>query len=291
MSPWQELNLAAINKRLTRVRQVPPGIIFERRSQHNHIIVRRTADQLLLCYRHDHHRVEEIESRLSLTAPLALVSEYTQAMLLALAWQPAPRHILLVGLGGGRLQMVLHHYLEASVLYTVEIDPVVVEVASRFFGFTPDNRQHIIVQDGRAYLWSLPSEAPYDLILLDAYHAGGIPRQLCTREFYAECRTALAPGGAVATNLQASTPLYDAIRKTLAASFRHTAVFPLFGGNVIVIGSDTEPLTLDEIRERAAAVQERYCFDFALPEWAQTLAIKTPYRPNAPMLHDPDTSG
>ena len=142
MSHWQELNLAAINKRLAPVRRLSRGLLFEQRSQYNHIIVRRSADQILLCYRHDHHRSEEIESRLNLTDPLALVSDYTQAMLLTLAWQPAPRHILLVGLGGGRLQMVLHHYLQDAALFTVEIDPLTVEVASRFFGFAPDAYQH-----------------------------------------------------------------------------------------------------------------------------------------------------
>lgn len=289
MSPWQELNLAAITKRLAPVRRMPPGILFEQRSQYNHIIIRRSTDQILLCYRHDHHRIEEIESRLSLVDPLALVSDYTQAMLLALAWQPAPRHILLIGLGGGRLQMVVHHYLQGTTLFTVEIDPVVVEVARRFFGFAPDARQHVTVKDGRNYLRGMPAEAPYDVIMLDAYHAGGIPLHLCTREFYAECRVVLTPTGVVATNLQAATPLYDAARKTFAASFHHTAVFPLLGGNVVVIGSDAERLQRTELGKRAAAVQQRYGCNFALPEWAQALATKAPYRPNAPILHDADT--
>jgi spermidine synthase len=286
MSPWQKLNRAAINRRLAAVRNLPPGILFERQSPYNYIVVRRTTDQLLLCYRHEHRRIEEIESRLSLADPLALLSEYTQAMLLALVWQPQPRHILLVGLGGGRLQMVLHHYLESASLYTVELDHLAVDVACRFFGFAPDERQHIVVKDGREYLRSLPTEAPYDLILLDAYRVGGIPLHLCTREFYAECRAQLAAGGVIATNLQSGTSLYDAARKTFATSFRHTAVFPLVAGNVIVIGSDTEQLSLQELRERAVAVQKRYHFDFALPEWAQTLTSKAPYRPNAPILRD-----
>lgn len=288
MSHWQELNLAAITKRLAPVRRMPPGILFERQSQHNHIIVRRTADQVLLCYRHDRYRSEEIESRLRLSDPLALASDYTQAMLLALAWQPAPHHILLIGLGGGRLQMVLHHYLENTLLSSVEIDPIVVEVARRFFGFAPDERQYITVKDGRDYLHGMPAEAPYDLILLDAYHAGGIPLRLCTREFYAECRAALTPTGVVATNLQASTPLYAGIRKTFAASFHHTAAVPLLGGNVIVIGSDIERLSPSEVRERAVAVQQRYHCDFALLARAQALASKSPYHPNAPILHDAD---
>lgn len=286
MSHWQELDLAAINKRLAPVRRLPPGILFEQRSQYNHIIVRRTADQILLCYRHDHHRSDEVQSRLSLVDPLALVSDYTQAMLLALAWQPTPHHILLIGLGGGRLQMVLHHYLQDTALSTVEIDPLTGEVARRFFGFALDVRQHLTVTDGRNYLRSLPTEAPYDVIMLDAYQAGGIPLHLCTREFYAECRATLTPTGVVATNLQAGTPLYDSARKTFAASFQHTAVFPLLGGNVVVIGSDAERLQPDQIRERVTAVQHRYHCDFALPEWTQAFAIKAPYRPSAPILHD-----
>ena len=288
MSHWQELNLAAINKRLAPVRRLSPGILFEQRSQYNHIIVRRTADQILLCYRHEHHRSEEVQSRLSLTDPLALLSDYTQAMLLFLAWQPAPQHILLVGLGGGRLQMVLHHYLQDTVLFTVEIDPLTVEVARRFFGFASEVHQQLTVKDGRNYLRSLPTEAPYDVILLDAYQASGIPLHLCTREFYAECRAVLAPSGVIATNLQAGTPLYDAARKTFAASFRHTAVCPLLGGNVVVIGSDAERLYPDQIRERVIAAQQRYHCDFALPEWTQALAIKASYRPSAPILHDTD---
>jgi spermidine synthase len=291
MSPWQQRNLRAISKRLATVQHLPSGILFEQRSRYNHIIVRRTADQVLLCYRHERHRIEETESRLSLSHPLALASPDTQAMLLTLAWQPVPVHILLIGLGGGRLQMVLHHYLENAVLFSVELDPVVVEVARRFFGFAPDARQHVVIKDGREYLRGLPTEAPYDVILLDAYRAGGIPLHLCTREFYAECRAVLAPAGVIATNLQAATPLYDAARKTFAASFRYTAVFPLLGGNVVVIGSDTERLRRNDLRERVAAVQDRYHCDFALTEWARTLVVEGLDHPNAPVLHDAEVAG
>jgi spermidine synthase len=288
MSPWQERNLAAITRRLAPLQHLRNGIVFEKVSRYNHIVVRRTADQLLLCYRHERHRTEEIESRLCLTDPLALLSEYTQAMLLALVWQPVPKRILLIGLGGGRLQMVLHHYLEEVSLYTVELDPLVVDVARRFFGILPDERQHITVKDGRDYLRGMPTEAPYDLIFLDAYRVGGIPFHLCTREFYAECRANLTPGGVAATNLHASTPLYHATRKTFALSFHHTATFRLLSGNVVVIGTDSEQLTLQEIRARASAVHERYGFDYALPTVAQTLASGVPYRQRAAVLSDAD---
>jgi spermidine synthase len=288
MSPWQKQNLAAIQKRLSTVQHAGPGVLFEQQSQYNYIIVRRTTDQLLLCYRHLRHRVEEIESRLSLANPLILMSEYTRAMLLALAWQSTPQCVLLIGLGGGRLQTVLHHYIENALFYTVELDPLVVDVAQRFFGFALDERQHVIVKDGRTYLRSFPSEAPFDVIFLDAYRAGGVPLHLSTREFYDECRAVLKQDGVVATNLQSGTSLYDAARKTFDAAFRYTVVFPLLAGNVVVIGCDSERLSVEEVRTRAGAVQQRYGFDFALSEWADAASTLAPYRANAPILRDRD---
>lgn len=288
MSPWQKQNLSALKKRLATVQRMRSGILFERQSHYNYVVVRRTSDQLLLCYRHLSHRIEEIESRLGLNEPLALLSQYTQAMMLALAWQPTPQRGLLLGLGGGRLQIVLHHYVEELSLYTVEIDPLVVEVAQRFFGFLEDDRQHVILNDGRAYLRTPPAEAPYDLIFLDAYRAGGVPAHLSTWEFYEECRSVLTPQGVVVTNLQSGAPLYDATRKTFATLFRYTTVFPIFSGNVIVVGSDTEQLRPEEIRLRATQVQQRYGFDFALPSWAQNAVISAPFLAHAPILHDID---
>lgn len=288
MSPWQKSNVTAIEQRLAVIRRARPGVLFEQQSPYNYIIVRRITEQLLLCYRHPRQRVEEIESRLSLTDPLALMSEYTQAMLLVLAWRPTPRRMLLIGLGGGRLQLILHHYIEQASLYTVELDPLIVDVAQRFFGFALDERQHVIVKDGREYLRSVPTEALYDVIFLDAYRAGGIPLHLSTREFYQECRAALAPGGAIVANLQAGVALYHAARKTFTSVFRHVAAFPLLAGNVVVVGSDTEQLALDEIRARAASVQRQYGFDFALPSWAETMSTAMPSDPRAPLLRDSD---
>jgi len=287
---WQQHNLTAINHRLAALKRLPTGLIFERKSQYNHIVVRKTSDQLLLCYRHDRHRTEEVESRLDPENPLALLSDYTQAMLLALAWQPQPQRVLLLGLGGGRLQMVLHHYLEQVQLYTVELDPEVVDVAQRFFAWQTDERQHLVIKDGRDYLRGFPTEAPYDIILLDAFQVSGIPVHLCTREFFAECRANLAPDGIVATNLHASTAIYDSLRKTFAMSFRSTTAFRLVGGNVVVVGSESERLGLPEIRERIAAVQTRCGFDFGLAELARRESSGAPYRQSAPILRDAYTA-
>jgi len=288
MSPWQKHNLAEIHKRLTTAHEARTGMLFDQQSQYNHVVVRKTAGQLLLCYRYPKNFIEEIESRLSIAEPLALMSEYTQAMLLALAWRPTPHRLLLIGLGGGRLQLVLHHYLEQTMLDTVELDPLILEVAQRFFAFATDDRQRVILQDGREYLRSLPEETRYDMIFLDAYRVTGVPLHLSTREFYDECRNALTPEGVVVTNLHSGTAEYHAARKTFASAFRYSIAFPLLGGNIVVVGSDTEQLALDDISARVDSIQKRYGFDFALPHWAQTAENPAPTRPSAPILRDAD---
>ena len=286
MTSWQEHNLAAIKRRLATARRAPTGLLFEHVSPHNHILVRRADDQLLLCYRHARSKIEEVQSRLSLTDPLSLLSDYTQAMLLALVWNPDPKRILLVGLGGGRLQMVLHHYLEQTRLDTVELDAAVLDVARRFFGLLPDDRQQVVVRDGREYLRETSRTERYDLIFLDAYHASGVPLHLSTQEFYAECRANLTDGGVVVTNLHASTSVYDAVRKTFALAFQHTIAFRLLGGNIVVIGTNGEQLGVSEVCQRATAVQERCGFDFALPAIARRQTSGAPYRQSAPVLRD-----
>lgn len=286
MNAWQTHNLESIHRRLAAVKRLSNGILFEQKSPYNHVVIRKARGQVLLCYRHERNRIEEVESRIEIEQPLQLLSDYTQAMLLALAWQPAPQRVLLLGLGGGRLQMVLHHYLERVQLYTVELDPLVVEVAQRFFAWEPDERQHLTIKDGRDYLRGLPTEAPYDLILLDAFQVSGIPVHLCTREFFAECRDHLTSGGIVATNLHSSTSIYDSMRKTFAASFHSTTAFRLIGGNVVVVGSEAERLGVSEICERIATVQTQYGFDFGLPDIAQREASAAPYRQSAPLLRD-----
>ena len=258
-SAWQKHNLAAICQRLAAVRAAArSGIVHEQVSAYNHIIVRRTRNQLLLCYRHPRSQVEEIESRLDLSDPLVLPSAYTQAMLLPLIWRPQSLRILLIGLGGGRLQMVLHHYLERVTLHTVELDALVVEAAERFFGIIQDGRQQITVQDGREYLRQTAGRRFYDLILLDAYRVEGVPYHLTTQEFYTECRACLAPGGVVATNLHSGISSYEAARTTFEMAWPRSVVVPVVGGNVVLIGGELAVLDQTAFSARLHLVEQQH---------------------------------
>ncbi|QSQ24412.1 fused MFS/spermidine synthase [Pyxidicoccus parkwayensis] len=131
--------------------------------------------------------------------PLRLESDYTRAMVAALAFVAEPRRILVVGLGGGALPMFLRAVLPQAQVDVVELHSEVVDVARRYFGFHEDASLRVLVADARHVIAS-PGPA-YDAILLDAYGPRGIPPPLATREFLQAARARLAPGGVVVGNV------------------------------------------------------------------------------------------
>ncbi|HEY4972601.1 MAG TPA: fused MFS/spermidine synthase, partial [Steroidobacteraceae bacterium] len=147
---------------------------------------------------------------IDLKQPNRLVFEYTQMMLGALYLKPEPHSILIIGLGGGTLPRTLEKLLPGTDIDVVEIDPAVVDVAQQYFGFRPDERIHLTVQDGRAYVrQALRAGKRYELIMLDAYEHQYIPEHMLTREFLTEVRSLLQPAGIVAANTFSSSQLYQ----------------------------------------------------------------------------------
>jgi spermidine synthase len=113
---------------------------------------------------------------------------------------PDPRRVLIIGGGdGGTLREVLRHRgVERCEL--CEIDGEVIEASRRFLPRVAcaldDPRARVRVEDGVAFLRG--REAAYDVILVDSSDPEGPARGLFGREFYAEVRRALRPGGLAA---------------------------------------------------------------------------------------------
>ncbi len=112
--------------------------------------------------------------------------------------QPLER-VLIVGLGAGVIPRFLHAFVPDLRIDVVEIDPVVVEVAERFFELEQDARLQVHVDDGRHYIGEC--DARFDAIILDGYGLHEVPSHLSTLEFLAAVRAALRPHGAVVANL------------------------------------------------------------------------------------------
>jgi hypothetical protein len=127
---------------------------------------------------------------------------------LGLLWQPQPRRIYAIGLGGGRVPLVLHHYLPGAAIECSEIDPVVLRLAERYFGLRPDERLHVAIEDGREWLAGRDRRQPYDIIFVDAFlDRGYAPYRLATVEFCELAQAHLSERGVLIINLRSEFAL------------------------------------------------------------------------------------
>jgi spermidine synthase len=194
-----------------------PGVLYDRQSAFNRVRVTQDAAGLrTLTF--DDPRVRQ--TVLHPDRPHALVLTYTQAMSTSLCLNPAPKNVLVVGLGGGALPSFLHHHYSDVRVTAAELDPDVIAVAKTYFGFREDPRMRAVPGDGRAFVEKSPDR--YDLILLDAYGPESIPLPLATRQFLEAVRSRLAPGGVVAANIPG--PSANTLYHRMLATYR--AVFP-----------------------------------------------------------------
>jgi spermidine synthase len=146
---------------------------------------------------------------------------------------PDPASVLLVGGGvAGDVREILKHPV-AHVTY-VELDPLLIEAAQAYLpaedaGALRDPRLTLVLADGRRYVRTTGST--FDVVILDLPEpATGTLNRFYTREFFAEVRARLNPGGIFALGLPSSenywspelTQRNGSIYRTLQAVFPET---------------------------------------------------------------------
>jgi spermidine synthase len=268
---WERSNLAAIEGRLAWLAGAPDGVLHEERTALHYIRVVKHTRQVQLYFVEPDGALAGPMSRIDLDRPLHLLAHYTQAAALALLWAPEPRHVAVLGFGGGRLPLVLHHHLPGAVIDSVDIDAAFGPVAERFFGVAFDARQRLFVRDARAFLEAPPAPA-YDVVVMDAFRdSSDNLDHLATREFYALCRRRMAPSAVLCANLLRSDPRFDAKLATFRAGFRHTYTVEQ-RRSLVLFGTNRAPLPQRALLPRARELQRRHGFDFPLLEQAALLA-------------------
>ena len=194
---------------------------------------------------------------------------YARVALAGLALCEEPRRILVVGLGGGTLPMFLRTHYPAATIDVAEIDPDVVDVAKKFFGFVEDERMRAHVGDGRQFIERAP-QRDYDIIFLDAFGARDVPKHLTTREFLQITRRALKPNGVVVSNVwrPASNPLYDSMVRTHQEAFEELFILDVPGdvNNILLALPRQERVSQSELALRARKISMAKQFRFDLGE-------------------------
>jgi spermidine synthase len=200
---------------------------------------------------------------MSLTDPYKTEYEYTDYLQLGLAYNPAARNVLMIGLGGASAPKRFLRDHPALNVEIVELDPVVVDVARRYFRLPPDGaRLHTAVEDGRRYLTR--NDRKWDVIVIDAFYSDAIPFHMATLEFMELLRSRLAQDGVVVTNVIGAirgpgSELFRSIFRTYRAALPSVVVHPVAIGptddgtgirNLIVVGSENEAPAKQTLLER-----------------------------------------
>jgi len=81
-----------------------------------------------------------------------------------------PLALLVVGLAGDSLSLFVHDHFPKTYIDAVEIDPSMLEVASRWFGFFQSDRMKVHIADGLDYITSLAGREGrprYNVVMFD----------------------------------------------------------------------------------------------------------------------------
>jgi len=221
-------------------------VIFRQDTQYHRITVTESGNSRNL--RFDASRQSGLDMRDGITSTV----RYPDYIQLAMALKPTASRALVLGLGGGIITRRLWHDYPAMKVDSVEIDPVVIDVAKRYFNLPTDARLRVFNQDARRYVQT--AKDTYDLVVVDTYYADALPFHLTTQEFFAETKSKMATDGVLAYNVISAltgddSKLFRSLYKTAGTQFRHLWVFSVNAGtkampesrqNIIVLATDAD---------------------------------------------------
>lgn len=265
---WKSENRRNINQRLAWIRNKEDGLLLHNKDGNEEIIITKNASFVSLHFVEQNAKTQEDEisdvmSFIDVSNPLMLQSQYAQAMLLCLLFVPSPKRLYMLGFGGGRLPLVLHHHIADLYIESSELSESVTQVLEMCFGVKTDERMKVDVINGRKHLQRF-TDNHFDIILLDSFSgAGKHPNELSSMEFYQLCQLKMSKDAVIATNLVDNNALFTNKVATFCASFKYTYHFKA-GINHVLLGSDSVDFTQSEWIAQAGKLDELYSFGFKL---------------------------
>ena len=234
-------------------------VLFRKDTQYHRITVTEDATTRHLRFDKSH------QSAMDLKDGFTSRIKYPDYLHLPMALNPNAKKVLVLGLGGGTITKRYWRDYAGVKVDSVEIDPVVVDVAKRYFGLPEDDRLRTFTQDARRYVQT--HEDTYDIIIVDAYYNDALPFHLTTEEFLREVKSRLNPGGVLAYNVISpvegdKSQLFRSMYRTASGVWDHLWAFPIGLGddgvtetnrNIIVMATDADlprAVVLGRIRDR-----------------------------------------
>lgn len=229
-------------------------VIKEQRSLYRNILVEDLGNYR--CLKFSVKRKKSSQSCINQANHKELVFDYTKFVMTSLVFQPAPKNVLIIGLGGGTLSNTLLELYPEISIDNVEIDPAVISVAKKYFQFKVTDKVQAHAQDGRIYIKrALRKNIAYDMIILDAFNGEYIPEHLLTKEFLEETKGLLSEQGVLVANTFSSSKLYHHESATYHAVFGdfYSVKKGVNQGNRIIIIPKVYP-TKEQLNNNAKAL-------------------------------------
>ena len=174
----------------------------------------------------------EVQSIMRVDSPDLLVLGYTRVMMSFLLFIERPKHIGIIGLGGGSIAKHCYRYLPDTQISVAEVCPEIIALRNKFFIPNDDHRFKVFQEDGAEFVKRHRSQ--FDVLIVDGFDFAGQPEQLCSWSFYDDCYRALAREGILVVNLCDSFPQTSARRVRQCFGTRVVAVSVEDSSNAIV---------------------------------------------------------
>ena len=245
----------------SQAQEIGERLLEARESLYNNIYVYKNSNLISLTF--GYNRRIYTESMYNTLDDFDLPVVYTRFMTAGLVYPKKIERILEIGFGGGRTSWYLHRFLSSVPITSVELDPVVLELARKYFRIRDEENFSVVASDGRTFLKN--SNERYDVILVDAYRGPFVPFHLLTKEFYALVKEHLSEGGVLVQNIEPSTMLFDSAVLTINSIFPQIDFF-VADGNVVTVAYDRSSPQQDELQKAAVERQQRFKFRYNLAD-------------------------
>ncbi|MDA0238108.1 MAG: fused MFS/spermidine synthase [Proteobacteria bacterium] len=204
-----------------------------------------------------------VQSSMKLMDPFELVLDYTQAMMSFMLFHNRVQSVACIGLGGGSIPKFIWKNLPDVKVCVIENSEQVINVARQYF-FVPDDDERLSVIHADGLKW-IAAAGQYDVIMLDAFDASGVPGGFVNDEFTQRVKSCIAQNGIYIQNLWSSDPQLKSRIFQIESYFDQIALVPTpKGGNIVALAFNSAPTTaqLSKIDQLARGLKQSLGLDF-----------------------------
>lgn len=183
---------------------------------------------------------------------------YTAKMGLFIKQLPKNSHMLLLGMGGGKI--IKEQGRTDIDTDIVDINPATFYVAQNFMGVKLSERQKTYLMDGRRFLRT--NSKMYDLILIDVSTTLTPPTHFYTKEFFELIAKRLNPHGLAIFQFTEEKPQTDLGFQTELATIRNILPYTFADHDgvitLLVMGKQENMPIISEVNRKIREIQSKY---------------------------------